>query len=92
MVTIEDTNYTLEFSESYTGNLHFCTASEAIPFVMPLDSALEQLRQEGYNSFLLTIEHNTVSIFTDCNGLLKVFDSHARDDLVCFIIMEHVCC
>jgi hypothetical protein len=79
MVTVEDTDYSFEFSESYTANLHFSTASESIPFVMPLDSALEQLRQETFHLFLLTIEHNTVSIFTDSNGLLKVFDSHARD-------------
>ena len=46
---------------------------------MPLDSALEQLQQEAFNLFLLTIEHNTISIFSDTNGLLKVFDSHARD-------------
>ena len=79
MVTVEDTDYSFEFSESYTANLHFSTGSESIPFVMPLDSALEQLRQETFNSFLLTIEHNTVSIFTDSSGILKIFDSHARD-------------
>ncbi len=79
MVTVEDTDYSFEFSESYTANLHFSTASESIPFVMPLDAALEQLRQETFHLFLFTIEHNTVSIFTDSNGLLKVFDSHARD-------------
>ena len=43
MVTVKDTDYSFEFSESYTANLHFSTASESIPFVMPLDSALEQL-------------------------------------------------
>ena len=43
MVTVEDTDYSFEFSESQTANLHFSTASESIPFVMPLDSALEQL-------------------------------------------------
>ena len=73
MVTVEDTDYSFEFSESYTANLHFSTGSESIPFVMPLDSALEQLRQETFNSFLFTIEHNTVSIFTDSSGILKVF-------------------
>ncbi len=52
---------------------------QSMPFVMPLDSALEQLQQEAFSCFLLTIEYNTVSIFTDSNGLLKVFDSHARD-------------
>jgi hypothetical protein len=44
MVTVEDADYSFEFSESYTANLHFSTASESIPFFMPLDSALEQLR------------------------------------------------
>ena len=74
MVTVEDTNYSLQISESYTANLHFSTLEESIQFVMPIDSAFEQLRQEAFNSFLLTIEHNTLS-----NGLLKVFDFHARD-------------
>ena len=46
---------------------------------MPINAALEQLRQEQFNSFLLTIELNTVSIFIDKNSLFKVFDSHARD-------------
>ncbi len=79
--TFEDTNYSLQFSESYTANLHFSTLEESIQFVMPIDSAFEQLWQEAFHSFLLTIEHNTVSIFTDSNGLLKVFDSYARDSL-----------
>ena len=51
MVTVEDTDYSFEFSESYTANLHFSTAGESIPFVMPLDSALEQLRQETFHLF-----------------------------------------
>ena len=36
MVTVEDTDYSFEFSESYTANLHLSTASESIPFVMRL--------------------------------------------------------
>ncbi len=79
MVTVEDTNYSLQFSESYTANLHFSNLKESIQFVMPIDSAFEQLQQEAFNSSLLTIEHNTVSIFTDSNGLLKGFDCHATD-------------
>ena len=46
---------------------------------MLLDSALEQLKQQTFNSFLLTIEYNTVSIFTTSDSLLKIFDSYARD-------------
>ena len=44
IVTFEDTYYSFEFSESYTASLHFSTASESIPFVMPLDSAFVQLQ------------------------------------------------
>ena len=46
---------------------------------MSFDSALEQLQQQAFDSFLLTIEYNTVSIITESNGVIKVFDSHARD-------------
>ena len=45
---------------------------------MPLDCALHCLAQESYNSFLLTIGSNTVSIYSIPNGLLQIFDSHAR--------------
>ena len=46
---------------------------------MPLYCALQSLIQESYNSFLLTIECNTLSIYIIPNGLLKILDSHARD-------------
>ena len=53
--------------------------NDNVPFVIPLYLALQRLQQEMFGLFLLTIENNTVSIFTDCYGLLKIFDSHARD-------------
>ena len=81
MVSIEDYNYSIEGSQSYTGNLHLPVMDESVPFVMPLDSALQQLQQEGFHSNLVTIEYNTVSIFIESNSLVKVFDSHARDSL-----------
>ena len=79
MATVLNTNYQLEFSESYSGNLHAATLNENIPYVMPLYCALQSLIQESYNSFLLTIGCNTVSIYIIPNGLLKILDSHARD-------------
>ena len=79
MITVEDIDYSIELSQSYTGNLHLTIVDESIPFVMPLDSALEQLQQEAFHSFLLTIEYNTVSVFTESNNVVKVFDSHAKD-------------
>ena len=79
MVTVKETDYSVELSQSYIGNLHFPVVNDNVPFVMPLDCALERLQEEMFSSFLLTVECNTVSIFTDSNGLLKVFDSHARN-------------
>ena len=81
MVTVEDYDYSIELSPSYTGNLHLpvMIMNESVPFVMPLDSALQQLQQEAFHSFLLTIEYNIVSIFSESTGVIKVFDSHARD-------------
>jgi hypothetical protein len=78
-LTIEEVNYGLHFSESYSGQLHNLAFNEDIPHVMPLQYAFENLLQEGYISFLLTIGYNTVSIFTIANGFFKVFDSHGRD-------------
>ena len=80
LITVDNIDYTLHLSQSYTGNLHEAVVNDNVPFVIPLGSALERLQQETFTSFLLTIECNTVSIFIDSNnGLLKVFDSHARD-------------
>ena len=88
MVTVLNTNYQLEFSESYSGNLHAATLNENIPYVMPLDCALQCMIQESYNSFLLTIGSNTVAIYSIPNGLLKTFDSHARDSFGKFGIFD----
>ena len=92
MVTVQDSDYSLEFSQSYTGNLHVSVVNDNVPFVMPLDSALERLQQEMFSLFLLTVECNTVSIFTDSNGLLRYLILMLETLLVCFIPMEHVFC
>ena len=82
MVTVLNTNYQLEFTESYSGTLHNATLNEVIPYVMPLDCALQTLIQECYISFLLTIGCSTIAIYTTSNGVLKIFDPHARDSFV----------
>ena len=79
MVTVLDTNYQLQFSESYTGNLHVNMINEHIPYVMPFVCAIECLLQQNYDSFLVTIQSNTVSVYSMPNGSFKIFDSHARD-------------
>ena len=76
MVTVLDTNYQLQFSESYTGNLHTVTIDENIPYVMPLFAAVQSLLAQNYALFLVTIGCNTVSVYLMLNGSLKIFDSH----------------
>ena len=61
------------------GGLHVLTIDESIPYVMPFACALQNLLQENYDSFLVTIGSNTVSVYLMPNGSLKIFDSHARD-------------
>lgn len=81
MITVFDTNYHLQYSESYTCRLHANSNNysiEGFPYTY-LDSALQTLIGETYNSFLLTIECNTVAIYHTLDGTFKVFDSHARD-------------
>lgn len=81
MITVFDINYQLHYSESYTCRLHANSnySIQDFPYSMPLDSALQTLIAETYNSFLLTIESTTVAIYRTLDGSFKVFDSHARD-------------
>ncbi len=46
MVTVEDNDYSLEFSQSYTGNIHIPVVNDNVPLVMPLHSALEEHQVE----------------------------------------------
>lgn len=81
MIMVFDTNYHLQYSESYTCRLHANSnySIEGFPYCMPLVSALQTLIAETYNSFLLTIQINTVAIYCTLHGAYKVFDSHARE-------------
>ena len=49
---VEDTDYSIELSQSYNGNLHLPVMNESVPFVMPLDSASQQSQQETFNLFV----------------------------------------
>ena len=94
MVSVDNSDYSLELSESYTDDLHLHhDIIENIAYVMPFNVALEELKNEHFNMFLLTIEYNTMSIFFYNNGFLKLFDSHSR--VLCCMPTPHgscVCC
>ena len=46
---------------------------------MPLDNPLQILIGDNYQSFLLTIQCNSVAIYSHSDGRFRIFDSHARD-------------
>ena len=48
-------------------------------FCMPLGTALQILIGENYQSFLLTIQCNSVAIYSHSDSRFRIFDSHARD-------------
>ena len=81
MIALSEENYQLNYSESYTGNLHHCNSIiEGYQYSMSMDRAFESLLSQNYSSFILTIECIGVSIYHTDNGSYKIFDSHARDE------------
>ena len=73
MVSVDNSDYSLELRESYTDDLHLHhDIVEDVAYVMPFDVALEEFQNDHFNMFLLTIEYNTLSIFFNNNGFLKL--------------------
>ena len=75
MVTVFERFFQLEYSESYTCNMHGDARIEGYHYCMPLETLLAL----NYNSFILTVEIIGVGIYSINDGGYKVFDSHARD-------------
>ena len=81
MFVMSEKNYQLNYSESYTGNLHHSDSIiKGYQYSMSTDRAFESLLSQNYFSFILTIECICVSIYHTDNGSYKIFDSHARDE------------
>ena len=73
MVTVFEQFFHLEYSDSYTSNIHhYCTCHSQ-------GTALETLLALNYNSFILTVAIIGVGIYSIEAGGYNVFDSHARD-------------
>jgi DNA replication protein DnaC len=84
IVEIADTNYQLQYSESYCGLLHVIhhdenSTIEDFPYCVRLCDAMESLMRDNYVSFVLTIGCITVGIYCISDGHFKIFDSHSRD-------------
>ena len=73
MVTVFEQFFHLEYSDSYTCNIHhYCICHSQV-------TAFETLLALNYNSFILMVAIIGVGIYsTEAEGY-NVFDSHARD-------------
>lgn len=74
-------NYHLQYSSSYSGTTNGGSVVHNFSFCTPLGDAMQKLSRQNYQSFLLTVECTTVSIYCTPNGKFKIFDSHVRDAL-----------
>ena len=71
MVTVFETNYQIQYSPKYTGGIHDVSSSIDFLFCMLLDNPLQILIGENYQSFLLTIQCNSVAIYSHSDGRFK---------------------
>ena len=74
-----ETDYELQYSESYTGTIHQESTVEGCQFGTSLDRAFQSLISKNFNNFVLTIGCTAVAIYCKGNVGLNIFDSHATD-------------
>ena len=74
-----ETDYELQYSESYTGTIHQESTVEGCQFGTSLDRAFQSLISKNFNNFVLTIGCTAVAIYCKGNVGLNIFDSRARD-------------
>ena len=73
MLTVLGEDYQLEYSESYTGNVHDEPTIEEYQYCMGLKGAFESLISERYRSFILTVGCIAVGISYCADCLLEMF-------------------
>ena len=65
-LNVFDTDYQLEYSESYSGTVHQEIAIEGYQYCTSLRRAFESIVSESYTNFILTI--GCVAVATYCNS------------------------
>ena len=78
-LTVFDTDYVLQYSESYSGIVFGDCSLDGYPYCVPFHRAFELLLAENYSSFILTINSNSVCVYRTYDRKYKIFDSHSRD-------------
>ena len=79
MLNVLDTDYQLEYSESYTGTVGRETTIAGYQCCTSLQIAFESLLSQNYTNFILTVGCIGVSIYCNVDIGFKIFDSQARD-------------
>ena len=79
LLNVLETDYELQYSESYTGTIHQEATIEGYQYCTSLDRAFQSLISENFNNFVLTIGCTAVAIYCKGNVGLNIFDSHARN-------------
>ena len=73
MVTVFEQFFHLEYSDSYTCNIHqYCISQSQV-------TAFETLLALNYNTFILMVAIISIGIYSTEAGGYNAFDSHARD-------------
>ena len=66
LLNVLETDYELQYSESYTGTIHQEATIEGCQYCTSLDRAFQSLISENFNNFVLTIGCTAVAIY--CKG------------------------
>ena len=93
LLYVFETDYKLQYSESYTGTIHQEATVEGYQYCTSLDRAFQSLISENFDNFVLTIGCTAVAIYCKGNVGLNIFDSRARDIFMVEAILKvNVCC
>ena len=79
LLSVFETDYELQYSESYTGTINQEATTEVYQYYTSLDRAFQSLISKNFTNFVLTIGYTAVATYCKGNVGLKIFDSHARD-------------
>ena len=79
LLNVFETDYELQYSESYTGTIHQEATVEGCQFGTSLNRVFQSLISKNFNNFVLTIGCTAVAIYCKGNVGLNIFDSRARD-------------
>jgi hypothetical protein len=71
-LTVFDTDYIFEYSESYSSNVIGDCSIEGYQYCVPFHRSFELLLAENYSTFILTIDSNAVCIFYINDGKYSI--------------------